>query len=161
MSTALGYARGVNPLTDEEMALWIEWKRASENVRAAVAADIQEATGLSDPDFGVLTRVVELGGGQLRQNQLADSMGWHRSRLSHHLSRMEQRGLVQRQDATGGGVDVLVTDAGRAAVIGARPVHAEAVRRHLLEPLAPEQLEALRTILPALAAMRAASGDGS
>jgi DNA-binding MarR family transcriptional regulator len=147
-----GYASCGAPLTNDELALWTEWKMTSEAVRARVAADIQEGTGLSDPDFGVLTRVVELGGGRLRQNQLADSMGWHRSRLSHHLSRMEQRGLITRQDAAEGGVAVLVTDAGRDAVTVARPIHADAVRRHLLEPLAPEQFEALRVILLTLAA---------
>jgi len=142
----------VAALTDDEMALWTAWKAASDAVRAGVVAEIQEATGLSDPDFGVLTRVVELGGGRLRQNQLADSMGWHRSRLSHHLSRMEQRGLITRQDAAEGGVEVSITETGRDAVAVARPIHADAVRRHLLEPLAPEQLQALRAILPALAA---------
>jgi DNA-binding MarR family transcriptional regulator len=153
------YARGVEALTDDEMALWTAWKLASEAVRAGVVADIQESTGLSEPDFGVLTRVVELGGGHLRQSQLADSMGWHRSRLSHHLSRMEQRGLITRQDAAEGGVDVLVTDTGRDTVAVARPIHAEAVRRHLLEPLAPEQLESLRALLPKLATERVASAN--
>jgi DNA-binding MarR family transcriptional regulator len=120
----------VTGLTDDELALWHAWKRASELVRTRVAADITEATGLSDPDFGVLTRVVEIGGGRLRQNALAESMGFHRSRLSHHLSRMEERGLITRHQADGG-VEVVATPVGRAAVKQARPVHAAAVRRHL------------------------------
>ena len=100
---------------------------------------------LSDPDFGVLTRVVELGGGRMRQNQLAESMGCHRSRLSHHLSRMEQRGLVTREPADGG-VDVIATASGAEAAAAARPVHAAAVRRHLLEPLAGCNLAALAAL---------------
>ncbi|WP_290059114.1 MarR family winged helix-turn-helix transcriptional regulator [Amycolatopsis solani] len=121
-------------LSKDEMALWHAWKRAAETVRARVAEDIAAETGLSDPDFGVLTRVTEDGRGRLRQNQLADSMGWHRSRLSHHLTRMEQRGLVTRRPVDGG-VEVVVTDAGRAEAARARPVHARAVRAHLVEPL--------------------------
>jgi len=72
---------------------------------------------------------------------------------------MEQRGLITRQDAAEGGVEVFVTDAGRDAVAVARPIHADAVRRYLLEPLAPEQLQALRAILPMLATKSAAGTD--
>jgi DNA-binding MarR family transcriptional regulator len=137
-------------LSDDELALWHMWKRATESVRAEVAADIAAETGLSDPDFGVLSRVEELGGGRLRQARLADSIGFHRSRLSHHLTRMESRGLISRE-AVGNGVDVVITKAGSAALKRARPVHAAAVRRHLLEPLSASQTDALRTILERLA----------
>lgn len=117
-------------LTDDEIRLWRAWKGATEVVRRRVADDIAAATGLSDPDFDVLSRLIHLGEGTLRQNQLAASMDWHRSRLSHQLSRMEQRGQVVRS-SEGGGVAVTITDAGRAAIDAARPVHAEAVRKHL------------------------------
>jgi DNA-binding MarR family transcriptional regulator len=140
----------VDRLTAEELDLWHSWKSATESVRTLVAADIMAATGLSDPDFGVLTRVVELGGGRMRQNQLAESMGYHRSRLSHHLSRMEERGLVAREPADGG-VDVIATASGTAAVAAARPAHAAAVRRHLLEPLTGCDQAAIRAALDRLA----------
>ncbi len=134
-------------LDKSERELWDAWKGAAEGVRAKVAADITAATGLSDPDFGVLTRLVELGDGKLRQSDLARSMGWHRSRLSHHLTRMEQRDLVRRQDSPGGGVEVEVLPAGRAAALEARPIHADAVRRHLIEPLTASQRKSLGAIL--------------
>jgi DNA-binding MarR family transcriptional regulator len=117
-------------LKPSELALWHAWKRASETVRTRIAADIAAETGLSDPDFGVLTRVVELGGGRLRQSALAESMGFERSRLSHHLDRMVERGLITRERGTG--VEVVATPGGRAAIRRARPVHAAAVRRHLI-----------------------------
>lgn len=131
------------------MALWNKWKRASEAVRARIVEEITADTGLSDPDFGVLTRVVEEGDGVLRQNQLAQSMGYHRSRLSHHLARMEERGLVTRHQS-GGGVEVAVTDRGRELVAQARPVHATAVRQHLLGPLSADEQRALETMLEKL-----------
>ncbi|WP_416069849.1 MarR family transcriptional regulator [Streptomyces sp. AK02-01A] len=96
---------------------------------ASVLRALHRALG---PDFGVLTRVVETGGGRLRQSRLAELMGVHRSRLSHHLTRMEERGLITRERAVGG-VDVVVTDDGRRATERARPVHAAAVRRHLVD----------------------------
>src|ERR1700691_4891812 len=91
-----------------EMQLWHAWKFAADTVRARIAAGITAATGLSDADFGVLTGIADLGGGRMRQNALAESMGWHRSRLSHQLARMEQRGLLTRHRVEGG-VEVRLT----------------------------------------------------
>ena len=124
-------------LRDDERELWHAWKRASELIRARVAQDLSDAVGLSDPDFGVLSRVCDAGG-ILRQNELAASMGWHRSRLSHQLTRMEERGLVQRSTVSGG-VEVHLTPAGTKILHDALPVHAAAVRRHLISLVAPDR----------------------
>lgn len=146
------------PLDAEEMALWHAWKLAADTIRARIAADITAAVGLSDADFGVLTRVAELGGGRMRQNALAESMGWHRSRLSHQLTRMEERGLLTRHGVDGG-VEVRLTDAGRDRAESARPVHAAAVRRHLIGRLRPSQLRQLHDALDTLTA-QPADGPG-
>jgi hypothetical protein len=61
-------------------------------------------------------------------------MGFHRSHLSHHLGRMRERGLITTEPASNG-VDVIATDQGRTLAERARPVHAEAVRRYLTDPL--------------------------
>ena len=121
----------MSSLSEPDLALWQAWKAATQAVRDGVVAEVGAATGLSEPDFGVLTRVAELGGGTLRQNELGASMGWHRARLSHHVTRMQQRGLVVRA-RSGDGVSVTITEAGRELVRVARPLHAEAVRRHLV-----------------------------
>ncbi len=133
-------------LTDREMQLWRAWKQAAEAVRCRMLADVGAATGLSDPDFGILVRVTDAVGPTVRQNELAAAMGWHRSRLSHQLTRMEQRGLVSRKSVAGG-VEVAATEAGRDALDRARPLHAAAVRRHLTG-LVPEEAESgfLRTL---------------
>ncbi len=136
------------PRRSAELELWFAWKRAQELVRGWIAEDIAAATGLSDPDFGILIRVDDAGG-TLRQNQLAASMGWDRSRLSHQLTRMESRGLLTRR-RVGGGVEVVISDAGRSAASSARPVHAAAVHRHLVAPLTAAQLDALPELLERL-----------
>ncbi len=140
------------PLDDDELALWHAFKRAGEAVRAAVAEEITRATGLSDPDFGILTRLDDAGG-RLRQHELAASMGWHRSRLSHQLTRMADRGLVTRTEVDGG-VEVGVTDAGREQAAAARPVHAAAVRAHFLDRLPDDGRAQLAALLADLAAPR-------
>jgi DNA-binding MarR family transcriptional regulator len=139
----------VAPLDKNGAALSTKGRRASDLVRARIVEGISADTGLSDPDFGVLTRVGEFGGGAMRQNQLAESMGFQRSRLSDHLTRMEEWGLVRRRQA-GDGVEVVVTDAGRDLVAKARRAHAAAVRRHLLEPLTANEQRSLGSMLEKL-----------
>jgi DNA-binding MarR family transcriptional regulator len=139
---------GDTPLDESELALWHAFKRAAESVRARIAAEIARETGLSDADFGVVTRLDEAGGA-LRQNELAASMGWHRSRLSHQLSRMADRGLVHRLDADNG-VIVEITAAGRVAAQRARPVHAAAVRATLIDRIPADQRGQVTAMLLAL-----------
>ncbi|WP_028642835.1 MarR family winged helix-turn-helix transcriptional regulator [Nocardioides sp. URHA0020] len=135
----------MDPLTDSEAELWQAWLAASE-VLAQVSTDVAQETGLSEPDLTVLTRLHDLGSGRLRQSELAAATGWHRSRLSHHLRRMQERGLVDRADVPGG-VDVRLTTMGRAALHRARPVHADAVRRHLAQALPARDRESLLRLL--------------
>lgn len=133
------------PLTGRDAELWDAWLAASEAL-AQVTADVARATGVSEPDLVVLAHLRDLGAGRARQSALAGAMGWHRSRLSHHLRRMEERGLVTRTEAPGG-VDVSTTTMGRAALTRARPVHADAVRRHLVELLPARDRERLLAML--------------
>jgi len=83
-----------------------------------------------------------------RLSELAASMQWSASRLSHHVSRMEQRGLVVRTDcdSDGRGAFVVLTPAGYVAIEQAAPGHVASVRRHLIDLLTPEQLAALTDI---------------
>ena len=127
-------------LTNAEMARWIQWKQATSTVMDAVTSEIAQATGLSSADFAVLTRVVEEGGGSLRQQRLSDDLGWERSRLSRHLARMELRGLVNRGGTTTERI-VSVTGDGRDIVKNARVAHAAAVRRNLLAAIPDEAVD--------------------
>lgn len=137
------------PLDDDEMRLWQSWKVATERVGGVVQEDIRAETGLSDPDVAVLTSVAETGVGSMRQSELVAVLDWHRSRLSHQLTRMEGRGLVTRTPA-GDGVAVGLTPAGAAAASSARPVHDRAVRAHLIARLSPRDRRRLLAILDAL-----------
>ena len=128
-----------SPLDDAEMAQWIAWKRANDAVTAAVAQEIQSASALSVPDFSILSRVIENGGGRMPQQELGLMLGWQRARLSRQLSRMADRGLLIREDGPAGRRFVVATDAGRTALEAARPAHARAVRRALLRHATTER----------------------
>lgn len=135
----------MQPLTADEQALWDAWQTAS-TALSQVSAEVTDATGLSEPDFVVLTRLHDAEGGALRQSELCAITGWHRSRLSHHLRRMAERGLVARAEVPGG-AEVRLTTMGRAATVRARPVHADAVRRHLVQALPARDRRRLQELL--------------
>lgn len=116
-----------------------------EEVRGRVGRDIFEATGLSGPEFGVLSRLVGIGNGEMRQQELARVMKWEKSRLSHQLTRMEDRGLIKRKTADGV-VVTRTTKLGRQKLTEALPVRAESVKRHFLLRLTPDQIDTLMLV---------------
>jgi DNA-binding MarR family transcriptional regulator len=83
--------------------------------------------------------------GLLRARELGAEIGWDRSRLSHHVSRMEKRSLVTREECVedGRGLMVRLTKAGRKAIEGAAPQHVENVQRYFFDLLSKEELETL------------------
>ena len=127
-------------LSPQELRVWHAFKLMGEDVLARVGRDIAEATGLSGPDFGVLSRLAALGKGEMRQQRLAEVMDWDKSRLSHQLTRMQERDLIERREAEKRIVLVVITPYGREKLNAARPVHAESVRRNLLSRLSAEQI---------------------
>lgn len=128
------------PLSPQELRVWHAFKLMSEDVMSRVGRDIAEATGLSGPEFGVLARLADCGQGEMRQQTLAESMGWDKSRLSHQLTRMQKRKLIERREADNRVVLVVLTRHGREKLKAARPIHAGSVRRNLLDRLNAEQI---------------------
>ncbi|KFM94363.1 MarR family winged helix-turn-helix transcriptional regulator [Paenibacillus macerans] len=131
-----------NELNEEEMRIWHMWKGTFQSIFGRVVKEMSEHTGLSEGDYGVLDRLALLGNGSLRQQELADSMNWDKSRLSHHLTRMEKRGLVMRKSLdTNRGVQVIITSTGQSALDDARPIVAKAIRKHFLDRLTDQDIE--------------------
>ena len=75
------------------------------------------------------------------------------SRLSHAIARLEERGLVRRQDCPTDrrGQVAVLTDDGFDALAAAAPGHVEAVRRALFDTLDAEQVRHLGEISETLA----------
>jgi len=96
----------------------------------------------------VLVPLSEAPEGRLRARDLRHEILWDRSRLSHHLGRMEKRGLIRREECAEDGRSAVVclTDAGRAAIEGAAPGHAEATRRHFFDLLSDDEVATLTTV---------------
>ncbi|MDF9842818.1 MULTISPECIES: MarR family transcriptional regulator [unclassified Paenibacillus] len=133
-----------NELNEDEMRIWNMWKGSFKRIFGRVVKDMSEHTGLSEGDFGVLDRLVQFGNGKLRQQELADSMDWDKSRLSHHLTRMEKRGLIQRNPLdTDRGVQVIITSTGKSALDKALPLVSKAIRKHFLDQLTDQDIESI------------------
>jgi DNA-binding MarR family transcriptional regulator len=135
-------------LTDDEQRAWRAYRRMVLLVDAEVARELTRDSGLSMPDYQVLSALSEADDQRCRLSELAMNMQWSASRLSHHVSRMEQRGLVRRADCASDarGAFVVVTEQGLNAIRRAAPDHVASVRRHLVDLLTPEQVAALTEI---------------
>ncbi|AYF29827.1 MarR family transcriptional regulator [Micromonospora tulbaghiae] len=135
-------------LDEQEDRAWRGYRRMRRLLDLELARELMQDAGLSEPDYDVLSDLSETPEQRLRLSELADRMLWSRSRLSHHISRMQQRGLVTREECAtdGRGSVVVLTPAGRKAVEAAAPGHVAAVRRHLIDRLTPAEVAALGTL---------------
>lgn len=127
-----------DPLSRDELAVWHACKSLGDGVTRRIGTDLTAEIGMSGSEYGILSRLDELGDGRLGQQALADSMGWAKSRMSHQLTRMAARDLVRREKGATG-VVVVLTPAGAKLLARARPVHAAAVRAHLLGRLSAQE----------------------
>ncbi|MFE1949668.1 MarR family winged helix-turn-helix transcriptional regulator [Streptomyces sp. NPDC059524] len=136
--------RWLNP--DEERA-WRAYRRVTVAVQAATARDLG-AVGLSEPDYEVLSTLSKRPDHTSTLHEQAAKMRWSRSRLSRHATRMEARGLLRRapDPADGRGCFLVLTDHGLETLEDAAPAHVASVRRHFIDRLAPEDLNALERI---------------
>ncbi|MFG1922607.1 MarR family winged helix-turn-helix transcriptional regulator [Cryptosporangium sp. NPDC048952] len=138
--------------TRDELTVWRDFFETTETLRATLAARLQSDTGLSTGDYTVLLALSEAGGHRLRSSALAEAVGWERSRLSHHLGRMERRGLIRRENCTGDnrGQEAVLSPNGLTAFRAATVPHLTAVRELFVDALTPDQLIAAADIAAAL-----------
>ena len=135
-------------LDDRQAHVWRAYLDMNQNLYAALEDLLTRDSGLSGADYSVLVPLSEEPGGVLRARELGTQIGWDRSRLSHHITRMEKRGLVAREECAedGRGLMVRLTPAGRRAIEGAAPEHAEAVHRYFFDLLSKKELEVLAAV---------------
>jgi DNA-binding MarR family transcriptional regulator len=138
-------------LTSRDLAVWRSLVDTTAELRRILGADMQE-TGLSPADYQVLLALSEAEGKRLRSSELARTIDWERSRLSHHLGRMERRRLVRRDDCASDsrGAEVHLTPDGARVFRRATAPHMSAIRRHFAQALTPDQFAALADVLRAL-----------
>lgn len=135
-------------LTADEQRAWRAYRRMRVLLDLELARDLAANSGLSDPDYDVLSTLTEVDDHRWRITELAAHLRWSTSRLSHHIGRMEHRGLVRREstEADGRGAIVALTDEGWRAIQGAAPEHVASVQRHFIDLLSPHEVATLEEI---------------
>ena len=143
-------------LDEREERAWRALQLMQLRLDAALAHQLATESDLSYPDYLVLVALTDRPEGRARVFELAGQLGWERSRLSHHLARMEDRGLVTKEQCPSDrrGAFANLTHQGHDRLAAAAPGHVSAVRRLFVDRLCPEQLDRLaelaETVLAAL-----------
>lgn len=144
-SVTTSRARDASPkqvwLTPKQQRAWITYMRVQLRMNYEMNRQLQAESGLSLADYDVLVALSGHRGEGMRVSDLAAHIGWERSRLSHQLRRMEERGLTERRPSVGDGrtTNVALTPRGRQVIDEAAPGHVDLVRRLFFDPL-PENL---------------------
>lgn len=136
-------------LSPEALLLWRRWMRLNAELPAALHRELQADAGISLPDFEVLVQLTDAAQGRVRVTDLARELNWERSRVSHHVTRMERRGLVRRSECRddGRGAWVVLTKQGRSTIERAAPGHAATVQRLVFDDLSPDELGVMAVVI--------------
>ena len=135
-------------LDADEQKAWRAWLYSTQLLAERLDRELQHTTGIPHAYYEILVQLSETPERQMRMSELADRCLSSRSRLSHAVSRLEERGWVRRQVCAedGRGQLAVLTDEGFAALEAAAPVHVDSVRTHLFDQLTPEQVAAMRDL---------------
>src|SRR3954463_11056819 len=114
-------------LHQHEQTAWRAYLAMNAKLNARLNREMQDQSGISIADFSVLVQLSEHLDARMRVLELARALGWEKSRLSHQLTRMQQRGLVERSHCSEDrrGAWIVLTDRGRSTVEDAAPRHVE------------------------------------
>jgi DNA-binding MarR family transcriptional regulator len=151
MSSSCRYASSMQEvrwLTEAEDRAWRGYRRMRTLLDLQLARDLGQDSGLSEPDYDVLSTLTEAPQPRWRASELAAHLRWSSSRLAHHVGRMERRGLVAREacDDDRRGAMIVLTPAGWDTLRAAAPPHVESVRRHFVDLLTPDEVAMLAVI---------------
>ncbi len=135
-------------LDERQAHVWQAYLHLNHQLYGALEDQLLRDAGLSGADYAVLVPLSAAPGGVLRARELGKEIIWDRSRLSHQVRRMETRGLVVREECSedARGSMVRLTRAGRRAIEGAAPEHAETVRRCFFDLLSDKELGTLASV---------------
>jgi DNA-binding MarR family transcriptional regulator len=135
-------------LNETEAHAWRSFIEGFRSLIDVLDREMQAESGLAHTYFEILIPLSEHPDRAMRMSELAELTRSSRSRLSHAVGRLEERGWVERADCDTDrrGQLARLTDAGFAVVEAAAPGHVESVRKYLIDRLSSEQLEVMGQI---------------
>ncbi|GGN62209.1 MarR family transcriptional regulator [Streptomyces albiflavescens] len=139
-------------LSERERRAWYGFLGMQEDLRRHLNRQLLRDSGLSLADFSVLSGLSNQPDGSLRIFELRELLRWEKTRLTHQISRMISRGLLERRPCAedNRGSHVTLTEEGRAVIDKAAPLHIADVRRTFLDAVSPRQLDTLAALSEAV-----------
>jgi DNA-binding MarR family transcriptional regulator len=138
----------VSDIGEADWSVWRSFVMMRRQLDRALEHRLQEDAGLSGADFEILLPLFTAPGNQLRARDLVELLGWEKSRVSHQVTRMTARGLVERRecptDLRGSWVTLLPE--GRRAVLRASRGNATELRRLFFDVLTDEEKAAVAAL---------------
>ncbi|AEM81443.1 MarR family winged helix-turn-helix transcriptional regulator [Streptomyces antimycoticus] len=151
---------GTRWLSDEEQRAWRTHLDVSRLLTYQLEKDLQPF-GLTMNDYEILVNLSESEDRRMRMSDLASATLQSKSRLSHQITRMENAGLVRRENCESDrrGLYAVLTEHGWETMRKVAPHHVASVRNHFIDLLAPEDLKALYgSLVPVAEHLRAQRG---
>lgn len=139
-------------LSAEQDATWSVYQRMRLRLAEHLNRELAHQTGLSEADYEILSFLAEAPHTPIRAIALRCGLQWEKSRLSHQLRRMEERGLIRRElcPTDNRSFEVVITEMGRGKAVAAQAIHTRLVERHVFAALTPAQTEMFRAIADAV-----------
>jgi DNA-binding MarR family transcriptional regulator len=128
-------------LSPSQKRAWVAYMRVQLRMNYEINRQLQRDSELSLADYHVLNALSNAPDHRLQVTDLAALIGWERSRVSHQVRRLCERGLTERlqSEDDGRATDAVLTEEGMSAIVAAAPDHAALVRKLFFDPL-PEEL---------------------
>jgi DNA-binding MarR family transcriptional regulator len=138
----------LNGLEEADWAMWRGFVAMRGALDRALEHRLQADAGVSTADFDVLHALSRADGHRMRSGALADALGWEKSRISHQVSRMTARALLERTDCPtdARGTWVLLAPAGADALVAATCGYVEVLQQTFFAPLAAEDKRVLKAV---------------
>ncbi|MFJ8927164.1 MULTISPECIES: MarR family transcriptional regulator [unclassified Streptomyces] len=139
-------------LTDEEQCAWRTHLEVNRLLNYQLEKDLQPF-GLTMNDYEILVNLSEAEDLRMRMSDLAAATLQSKSRLSHQITRMENAGLVRRENCESDrrGLYTVLTDYGMETMRKVAPHHVASVRRHFVDLVSAEELGSMRQALSPIA----------
>lgn len=138
----------VSEVSQADWDVWRGFMMMRRQLERTLEKQLQSDASLSMPDYEILLTLFNSKDKQLRARDLGEIIAWEKSRISHQVSRMEQRGLVKRVECgdDARGVWVTLTSEGSRSVLGAMRDHTRTIREYFFDVLSADELATLKGI---------------
>jgi DNA-binding MarR family transcriptional regulator len=135
-------------LGPREDRAWRAFVHAHHRLGVRLGQSLLRDAGLTSADYELLAVLSDHPTGHLAAQEAGELLQWEKSRLSHQIRRLRDRGLVTREPnpADGRSAMICLLPAGRRAIEAAAPEHVRGVRRHFVDLFTPDELDMLAAL---------------